>query len=53
MSPDDIDSVTLKLHDFLIMQLGYNLDEDQDYDDLADFMHIVLDKFVTKDRNYN
>lgn len=53
MSPDDIDSVVLKLHNFLVAQLGYALDDDGDYDDLSKFMHDVLDPYVTRDRNYN
>lgn len=53
MSPDDIDTVVLKLHDFLTGALGCALDEEGDYEDLSDFMHDVLDKFVTRDRNYN
>lgn len=53
MSHDDIDTVVLKLHDFLIGALGCPLDENGDYEDLSDFMHDVLDKFVTRDRNYN
>lgn len=53
MSPDDIDSVVLKLHDFMANALGYDLDEDTDYDLLRDFMHDALDQFCTKDRNYN
>lgn len=53
MSPDDIDTVVLKLHDFLWKQLGCALDENDDYEALSDFMHDTLDKFVTRDRNYN
>ena len=53
MSPDDIDNLVLKLHDFLVFQLGCQLDENDDYVDLQDFMQDVLDPFVTKDRNYN
>ena len=53
MSPDDIDSIVLALHDFLIGPLGCQLDEDDDYVALQDFMYDVLDPFVAKDRNYN
>ena len=53
MSPDDIDSVVLKLHDFLCKRLGCALDEDNDYEALQDFMYDALDPFVTRDRNYN
>lgn len=53
MSPDDIDTVVLELHDFLTGVLGCALDEEDDYESLSDFMHDTLDKFVTRDRNYN
>lgn len=53
MSPDDIDTVVLKLHDFLWKRLGCALDEDDDYEALQDFMYDALDPFVTRDRNYN
>lgn len=53
MSPDDIDSVVLKLHDFLNGMLRCSLDENYDYERLQDFMYDQLDKFCTKDRNYN
>jgi hypothetical protein len=53
MSPDDIDSIVLKLHDFLFRNLGCSLDEDDDYVELSDFMHSTLGKFITRDRNYN
>lgn len=53
MSPDDIDSITVKLHDFLVQELGAALDEDEDFEALADFMQDTLDPFITRDRNYN
>lgn len=53
MSPDDIDSLNLALHDFLVQQLGCPLDDEQDYVDLCEFLHDALDKFCTRDRNYN
>ena len=53
MSPDDVDSVVLKLHDFLVDQLGCDLNDSDDYTALADFMHDALDDFITRDRNYN
>lgn len=53
MSPDDIDDVVYKLHDFLTEALGCALDDNDDYVDLSDFMHDMLDKFCTRDRNYN
>ena len=53
MSHDDIDTVVLKLFDFLVGSLGCDLGEDQDYQDLKDFMYDALDPYVTRDRNYN
>jgi hypothetical protein len=53
MSPDDIDSIVLDLSDFLRDKLGFEHDENDDYEQLSDFMHDVLEKFVTRDRNYN
>lgn len=53
MSPDDIDTVVLKLHDFLWKRLGCALHENDDYEALSDFMYDTLDKFVTRDRNHN
>jgi hypothetical protein len=53
MSPDDIDSITLDLYDFLVNKMKVQLDENDDYSALSSFMYSVLDKFVTRDRNYN
>jgi hypothetical protein len=54
MSPDDIDSLTLALHDFLVSDMmGLKLDEDADYDTLRDFLYKQLEPFITRDRNYN
>lgn len=53
MSLDDIDTVVLNLYDFLTGALGCALDENEDYEALSDFMYDALDKFVTRDRNYN
>lgn len=53
MSTDDIDRVVLELHNFLIEDFGILLNEDTDYGDLHNFMHVLLEKFVTRDRNYN
>ena len=53
MSPDDVDSVVLKLYDFLVQTLGANIDEDEDYRALQLWMLNAFDPFYTKDRNYN
>lgn len=53
MSPDDIDNVVLKLYDFLVYELGCDLGEDEDFNDLSQFMLDSFEPFYTKDRNYN
>ena len=54
MSPDDIDSIALDLHDFLVSDMmGRYLDEDADYDTLRDFLYKQLEPFIMRDRNYN
>jgi len=53
MSPDDIDNLALDLHDFLVNDMGLDLNGDSDYEDLQSFLYEKLDRFVTRDRNYN
>ena len=53
MSPDNIEDISLQLYDFLVNSLGCDLNEDQDYVDLNEFMLEAFDKFCTRDRNYN
>jgi hypothetical protein len=53
MSPDDIDNLTLNLHNFLVQQFNFPLDDEQDYVDLCEFLHDHLEKFCTRERNYN
>jgi len=53
MTHDDIDYLVLDLHNFLFTNLGAAIDEDDDYIALSNFLHKKLDKFVTRDRNYN
>lgn len=53
MSPDDIDSLVLDLHDFLRYDLDIAINDTSQYSSLSDFMHNALEKFVTRDRNYN
>ncbi len=52
MSPDDIDNFAIILYDML-EDRGFDLDENDDFSLLYDFCHEKLDKFCTKDRNYN
>jgi len=51
MSPDDIDSLALDLHDFL----GNDMPDARItyYEDLKDFLYEKLEPFVTRDRNHN
>jgi len=51
MSPDDIDSLALDLHNFLVDDMPDA--RITDYGDLRDFLYEKLDRFVTRDRNYN
>lgn len=51
MSPDDIDHVALAVFD-LIVDLGLAMDE-HEWDQLKNLLHDKLDKFCTKERNYN
>ena len=53
MSPDDIDRVALAVFDLLTLDLGCNLDEDDDWDQLKNLLHEKLEPFVTRERNHN
>lgn len=53
MSPDDIDSFSVDLHSFLINHFDCKIDEDDEYGLLQSYLHQALDKFCTRDRNYN
>lgn len=53
MSPDDIDSLALDLHNFLVDDMGLDLNENSDYEALLSLLYDKLDPFVTRDRNYN
>lgn len=52
MSPDDIDDIALAVFDLLTV-LGYDLGDDDDYDQLSSLLHDKLEPFVTRERNYN
>lgn len=52
MNYDDITSIALDVFDAL-QDLGLDLDEDDDWLKVYNFMHELLDRFETKDRNYN
>ena len=53
MSPDDIDHIALAVYDLLVMDLGCDLGEDDDWEDLKSLLHAKLEPFVTRERNYN
>lgn len=59
MSPDDINSFVYSLTEYLNPRLppekymGNFFDTDKEYQPLLDFVTSRLDKFVTKDMNYN
>ena len=53
MSPDDIDYLCLDLHSFLINHFDCKIDENREFGLLHDYLHEALEKFVTRDRNYN
>lgn len=53
MSPDDIDHVALAVFDLLTLDLGIIMDENEDWDQIRSLLHHKLDKFCTKERNYN
>jgi len=53
MSPDDIDRIALGLHDLLVLDLGCDLSEQEDWDVLLEHMHKVLEPYVTRERNFN
>ena len=53
MSPDDIDSLAVDLHDFLVGDMGLDLNDDGDFNAMLSLLYEKLDPFVTRDRNYN
>ena len=52
MSPDDIDDFVYQLHN-LLAAMDRVPDDDDDYCTISDFTHSYLDKYCTRDRNYN
>lgn len=52
MSPDDIDRLALSVFDLLV-DLGYSLDENDDWEHLKNLLYDKLEPFVTRDRSYN
>jgi hypothetical protein len=52
MSPDDIDRLTLNVFD-LLADLGYELEENDEWDQLKNLLYDKLEPFVTRERNYN
>ena len=52
MSPDDNDVIAVDLHDMLLAR-GIQLDDDDDFTAIYDFLHDKFEPFFTRDRNYN
>lgn len=53
MSPDDIDRVALGLFDVLVNDLGAELDENDDFVAILNYLQDALEPYVTRERNYN
>lgn len=53
MSEDNIDTITLKLYEYLTTELDCPLDEHDDYDRLHEWLLNSFEPFYTKERNYN
>lgn len=53
MNHDDIDSLAVDLHDFLVGDMGLDLNDDGDFNAMLSLLHDKLDRFITRDRNYN
>jgi len=53
MNPDDIDSLATELYNFLVDDMGLDLNYDRDFNALHDLLYNKLDPFITRDRNYN
>jgi hypothetical protein len=53
MNHDVIDSIAIDLQDFLVGDMGLDLNDDGDFNALLSFLYDKLDPFVTRDRNYN
>jgi hypothetical protein len=53
MSPDNIDDIALAVFDLLVLDLGCDLGEGEDWEKLKDLLHYRLEPFVTRERNHN
>lgn len=54
MSPDDIDSLVVEVVKWLEKQdVNIDFDNDKSYDEFADIFYDHLERFCTRDRNYN
>lgn len=52
MSPDHIDSLAVMVHD-IILAHGFDIDENDDFLAVQNFLYKLLDSHLTKQRNYN
>ena len=53
MNHDGIDSLAVDLHNFLVDDMGLDLNDDSDFNAMLSLLYNKLDPFITRDRNYN
>lgn len=53
MSPDDVDSIVLKLSDKLDAAFDIDFYNDTHYEILRTIVENVMEPYITRDRNYN
>jgi len=53
MNHDDIDSLAVDLYNFLVDDMGLDLNDDGDFNAMLSLLYNKLDPFITHDRNYN
>ena len=53
MNPDDVDNLATDLHNFLVDDMGLDLNDDGDFNAILSLLYNKLDPFITRDRNYN
>lgn len=54
IGPDEIRSIAIDLHNFLVKDLGLYLDEDEDFEDLMDALsEQILIEYMDPNLDYN
>lgn len=53
MSEDDIDGLIVSITEFIEKHSDMDLDNDALYEELTGVVYEDLEKFITKERNYN